>query len=420
MIQTEKDMETFFAERNKLGIKPGLERMHFLLKELHHPEKSLKVIHVAGTNGKGSTVHYIKNALIASGYTVGVFTSPSFTGLTGHFFIQHQQMAQDDLFHIIRKLHPIILKMDEQQMHPTVFEILTAVSFLYFKDRVDIVLIEAGMGGRFDTTNVVMPMLSIITNVAQDHMHFLGESEEEIAFHKAGIIKKRCPVIVGRVGEAAANVIREEALNQAPLFELEKDFWVEKNQHTYKWVYKDRTEIPFSLQMKGAHQQENAAVALMALFLLQSNDFVMRWEKVTKSMYETQVPGRFETVHTNPTIILDSAHNVASITAFLQTVHAHDIKGKRHLLFAGFRDKQLTEMLDLLKEAFDAITLTTFDHERAASTSELTALFADEFKIEEDFKSVVTNILQNEQYIKDTYYITGSLHFITLVRAFLT
>lgn len=162
MIKTFNDLLSFFKERQKLGIKPGLERVEFLLEELEHPEAHLQAVHVAGTNGKGSTIQYLKEALIASGHRVGVFTSPSFSGVTGHFVIDHEEISEEELVSLLNDLLPAIQMLDQEGDPPTEYEILTVMALLYFKNHVDIALIETAMGGRFDTTNPLIPTISLL------------------------------------------------------------------------------------------------------------------------------------------------------------------------------------------------------------------------------------------------------------------
>ncbi|MBO1002598.1 bifunctional folylpolyglutamate synthase/dihydrofolate synthase [Pseudogracilibacillus auburnensis] len=422
MFQSLREVEQFFQKRKKFGIKPGLDRVHFLLERVHHPERHLQAVHVAGTNGKGSTIHLIKNALVHHQYVVGLFSSPSFTGIQGYFLINDKEIKEKELVSLMNKLLPHINMLDHQNMHPTEFEIITVIAFLYFKDRVDIALIETGMGGRYDTTNCFHPILSIITNVEKDHMQFLGETIEEIAYHKAGIIKHHSPIIVGSLHEESEKVIQKEAkaLN-APLYRLQEEFiYHVDDNNIITWRYRDELTVKFSLQLKGPHQIENASLASMALLLLNKVGFAIDWSYVTESFQETSLPGRFEIVHKHPTIILDSAHNVAGIMAFLQTVEQHYPNKRKHLLFAGFKDKQLGEMVDKLKGHFTSVALTTFDDKRAATIQELQAYcIGQQIEINLSWQNAVLDILHQKPNQNDVYFITGSLHFITLVRQFL-
>src|SRR5699024_5704352 len=185
-----QDIEEFMNSRRKFGIKPGLKRMNYLLDRLHHPERYFKSIHVAGTNGKGSTIQFMKKALMANGHRVGVFTSPSLSGLTGHIWCNGQKIETREWVSLMNDIYPIITELDKKGIHLTSFEIITAIVFVYFSKHVHIALIETGMGGRFDTTNCLDPIVTIITNVTRDHTRFLGKSLADIAYHKAGIIKQ--------------------------------------------------------------------------------------------------------------------------------------------------------------------------------------------------------------------------------------
>src|SRR5699024_6204816 len=186
-------------------------RVFNLLEKANHPEHEINGIHFAGTNGKGSTIEMVKSALVAHEYRVGVFTSPSFIGIRGHFLINGMPIEKEKMVQLVNDLMPHIDALDAKEQHPTTFEILTVIAFMYFKDNTDIVLIETGMGGRYDTTNCFIPLISVITTIAHDHMEFLGSSIEEIASQKAGIIKEKRPLVLGNVSEAARNVILKEA-----------------------------------------------------------------------------------------------------------------------------------------------------------------------------------------------------------------
>src|SRR5699024_11277362 len=169
--------------------------IRMLLDNLDNPKRKFQASQVARTHGKGSTIHFIKQALMANGYRVGWFTSPSFTGLTGHIFLNQQPISEEEWMTIFREIYPIIDKMDQQNNHPTNFEILTAMAFVFLTRGTDLVLLETGMGGKEDTTHCIVLLLSIVTNVSKDHTGFLGDTLTEIASHKAGIIKTETPVI---------------------------------------------------------------------------------------------------------------------------------------------------------------------------------------------------------------------------------
>ncbi|MGM8213002.1 bifunctional folylpolyglutamate synthase/dihydrofolate synthase [Virgibacillus sp. W0430] len=414
-------VERFFTNRQSLGIKPGLERMRYLLKLVGSPESDLNAIHIAGTNGKGSTVQFIKRALRENGYNVGVFTSPSFTGLLGHIQKNEAAISSEEFLDIINGLYPFILKMDEQQNGPTEFEILTVVAFLYFQKEKDlhVTIIEAGMGGREDTTNCITPILSIITNIALDHTAFLGTTPTAVAYHKAGIIKKQRPVILGTVSQTVEDVIKKEALNKdACLFQIGTHFTYEQitqkyNEQSFIWSGGEHA-FKTDIQLAGEHQAHNASLALMALEILEHKGFSMNWKKNIEGLKTTTIEGRFETIHNHPTIILDGAHNPASIRAFLHTVAMRPTK-ERQVIFAAFKDKAIDQMLLDLYEWFPSLVVTTFPHPRAAGKDEYAQ---SNFTFVEDWQWLLNEIIKETS--EKEYYITGSLHFISLARKYIS
>ena len=416
MFYSLAEIEDFLHKRKKIGIKPGLTRVKYLFKKMNHPEKYLSIIHVAGTNGKGSTIQFINKALIACNYQVGMFTSPSFTGVRGHFLINGVEISNKDLIFTMNELLPVIQEMDRRNMHPTEFEIITVLALLLFKNRTDIVLLETGMGGRYDTTNCVIPLLSVITNVEKDHMNFLGQTIEEITAHKAGIIKKNRPVVIGRVTDESEIVIKEEAKRKnAPIYQLGNDFSYRlQEDQSISLKVPNQYVHQFRLQLKGIHQIENASVALMVLNLLESENFRIDWQEVKSSLAKTKLPGRFEMIHRQPILILDSAHNVAGIKAFVKTVNSYYRTKEKHVLFAGFKDKQLVKMLHELEKTFQSITLTTFEHERAATIGDFVNDRLQKYYFDKDWKRAIRNMINKNS--NAVYFVTGSLHFITMVR----
>lgn len=420
MFKNLEQVEAFFASRKSLGIQPGLDRVKALLSLMNNPQVNMRAIHVAGTNGKGSTIHFLKDALKADGYQVGVFTSPSITGLTGHIIMNDSNIPEDIFVELLSAVHPAIMQLDRQSQAPTEFEIMTVLAFMYFSNHADIALIEAGMGGREDTTNVFSPILSIITNVARDHTAFLGDTTAEIAYQKAGIIKRHIPVISGDMDREALQVIEKEArLHDTQLYQLGKDFSytnLEKGRtvQNFSWSKDNDSSTNIAIQMQGEHQIKNASIAYMALIQLLDNGYVLDLESAIIAMENTQVPGRFEMIQRNPVIIIDGAHNPAGIQGFIETVEQNYNDKERHLLFAAFKDKELETMLDQLSTHFSSMTLTSFDHPRAASDAALyQATKAVEKEACSDWQDAIKKMIQH----KDQYYfITGSLHFIANVR----
>src|SRR5699024_904266 len=259
------------------------------------------------------------DALQANDYQVGVFTSPSFLGLSGHILVNHTPITEEAFIRIFNEIYPAIQQLDREQMHPTEFEIITVMGFVYFSKHVDIALIETGMGGLEDTTNCFDPVMSIITNVARDHTAFLGNIIEEIESNKTGIIKDSEPVIIGDIKQEALEVIATEArLIQTTVYQLGDTSSYDLIRHDitgqhFLFHSDPSIELQAEIQMLGEHQVKNASIAIMALVKLVDEGYGIQWELVLASIKETVIPCRFEIMQHNPTIIVDGAHNPAGI-----------------------------------------------------------------------------------------------------------
>lgn len=273
MVTTMKEINQFFERRQvRLGMNFGLSRMETLLSELGDPHKELKYIHIAGSNGKGSTLQYIKEILLAQGIRVASFTSPYLIRMNEQLKVNEDEISDQEFIDVFRKLWPIIHEMDSKGNGPTQFEILTAMAFSYFsKKEVDLVLMETGLGGRLDTTNVIQPFLSIITSISLEHTNILGNTLGEIAFEKAGIIKSGAPVISGVTAGEPAKVIEEKASAiGVPYYQLGKEFRVSNMKRSergqsFSFSLADRSIENVEMQMLGRHQMQNAALAIAAV-----------------------------------------------------------------------------------------------------------------------------------------------------------
>ena len=413
-----QEVELFFSDRKSFGIKPGLDRMKTLLQLLGSPEKKINGIHVAGTNGKGSTIQYMKNALMQNGYKVGVFISPSPNEMTGHIFMNDNPIKKEAFTRLLNDMYPFINILDAQNQHPTEFEIITVLAFLYFAGSTDIALIETGMGGREDTTNCFLPLLSIITNVSRDHMTFLGNTVEEIAFHKAGIIKHHVPAIIGPMQGAALKVIEQAAAAvQTKLFRYNQTFFITEGSgdQAFMWQGYLNNRLTVSIRMMGKHQQVNASLAVMALIKLAEQGFTIHMKKALEGIQQTVFHGRFEPVSKSPRIILDGAHNEAGIRSLIEAAALIKSSQEKHVLFAAFKDKDIQTMLTLLQNYFDTVTLTTFDHPRAATVEELvTYAQSDQIIVARNWQDAIKTMDTG-----NLHFITGSLHFIAKVRNFI-
>lgn len=412
--------------RLRLGIKPGLERMQYLLEKLGNPHEKLQTVHIGGTNGKGSTVTYLRNILQESGYSVGTFTSPYFERFNERISINGEPVSDEDLTLLVEKIKPIAEIMEHSEWGtPSEFEVITAMSFYYFAEMhpVDLVLYEVGLGGRLDSTNVITPMVSVITSIGLDHMQFLGSRLEDIAFEKAGIIKRSVPVISGVHQKEAAEVIRKKALEMgSDLFELGVDFSVERQAllekgERFQYTSPVQNET-YELSMIGAHQINNAAIAIKVIELL-SEKHKIASPHIKAGLKKASWPGRMEALSYNPGIYIDGAHNPEGVQALVKTINDRFINKRVTVLFSALHDKELKPMITTLEEAVEAIGFTTFDFPRVASVEELYKLSShpDKMKVHQ-WRDYLPEKVQGMKE-EDILLITGSLYFLSEVKPYL-
>ena len=317
-----------------------LERMRALLKLLGDPHDRLRIVHVTGTKGKGSTAAMLASVLRRAGYRVGLFTSPHLVDVEERIQVDGVPISRPEFAARMAEVAAAVRKLDAGPFPPpTFFEIGTALGFLHFVcRRVDVAVVEVGLGGRFDSTNVCHPMVSVITCIGLDHTAQLGSTLEAIAYQKAGIIKPRVPVVSGEV-EPGPRAVIERVAHEAGsrLLQAGRDFVVEERK----------------LGLLGAHQQANAAVAVATLDVLRSGGLPIPDPAVAKGLAEVRWPARIEVVSRNPTVILDCAHNVPSAEALVRTLRESvPVAGRTAVVFAVSLDKQYPEMLRILAGYF--------------------------------------------------------------------
>ena len=337
-------------ELNK-GSVLGLEPIRNLLKRLGNPQDELSVIHIAGTNGKGSTQAFLLGVLKEAGYQVGSYISPTIFQYRERIQIGGTYISEEEISALFTRIFPIVEEMKANgEGSPTAFEIETAISFLYFKEKkVDFVLLETGLGGREDATNVVLkPICSVITNVSMDHMGILGNTLEEIAREKAGIIKEGCPIILGINEERVVKVVSQVAKEkQAPLYFVKKELLTLKQSGITKQTlsYKEYEEIDISLG--GNYQIDNAATALEVLSYLKTR-YPITEPNIRAGMSKTKWQGRFEVIKERPLVIRDGAHNEAAARALEESIKAH------------FTNKKITYIMGMLSDKeFEKVTAIT-------------------------------------------------------------
>ncbi|MCC9606397.1 bifunctional folylpolyglutamate synthase/dihydrofolate synthase [Blastopirellula sp. JC732] len=359
-----------------------LARMRRLNELLGNLVDQLKIVHIAGTKGKGSTATALSAILEAAGYQVGLFSSPHLERLEERFAINRTPCQADDVTQLVREIAPLVLQIDAERSGdgPTYFEITTAMALLHFVRRgVDAAILEVGLGGRLDSTNICRPLVSVITTISRDHMALLGDTLAEIAGEKAGIIKSETPVVSGVDQPEPAAVIEQIAdQNAAQLVEIGRDFAVEPTSErtfdvTWQFAEKSGALTGLSCRMAGQHQMRNSAVAIMVAKTLESRGFSVSDEAIRRGLTEAVLPGRIERLADSPVIYVDAAHNDASISALVDVLNDLPVD-RRRLVLALSSDKEYREILRLLLPHFDEIWFTRYaTNPRAIDPAELEA-----------------------------------------------
>ncbi|HEL1613464.1 TPA: bifunctional folylpolyglutamate synthase/dihydrofolate synthase [Streptococcus suis] len=398
---------------NWLNTKQGqvfhykMEKIEYALELLGNPQFTVPVIHVAGTNGKGSTIAFLRQLFQAHGLRVGSFVSPHMVSVHDRICIDSQPISDHDFQHYLQKVYDLEQEVATRYEPFRYFEVMVLIMFLYFKDQQpDLALVEVGIGGLLDTTNVVAPALSLIASIGMDHQDLLGSTLREIAEQKAGIIKQNVPVVLGPLCPETTAICRRIALEkQAPVYQFGQEF-------TYKAGQFSNADLELSelvLGLAGQHQEENAAVALQTFLLyMASIQKTVSPQLIKNALAQTSWAGRLELVVQEPKIYLDGAHNVPAIERLIDFIQEQDEPVT--ILFSALRRKDFQEMLELLEEKLPhtPLVLTSFAYDGALSEGNRQG------------REYVENY---QQFIEDwqsdgqgMLIITGSLYFISEVR----
>jgi dihydrofolate synthase/folylpolyglutamate synthase len=383
----------WFAHANfeQRAPSPGdlkLDRMRALLARLGDPHRRLRIVHVAGTKGKGSTSATLAAVLRCAGYRTGLFTSPHLCRFEERFQID-QQITPGELAQAFTDVRAAVERRPFAGGPPTFFELATAVGFLHFeRRRADAVVLEVGLGGRLDSTNVCLPVLAVITSISLDHVRILGDKLSSIAREKAGIVKPGRPVVSGATAPEASAVIEEVCRRRkAPLTQLGVDFRFDYEpgavgETQMRWprvrvTTRERAWPAMQLNLLGAHQGANAALVVASVERLRREGFHLSDTAVERGLAEVRWPARMEVVSQRPWVVLDCAHNVASAEAVAQTLLDSFPPGRRLLVFAGSSDKDVAGMFRVLGPHFDAAYLTRYtNNPRAVAPEELMRLWS--------------------------------------------
>ena len=396
------------------GRRPKLERMRWLLDQAGNHQMHYPTVHIVGTNGKGSTTSYLQHILSKAGYQVGTFTSPYITRFNERISINGTEIPDKDLIAIVEKAQILLNDLEEHTDfdRPTEFELVTLLMFLYFDlKQVDMAIIEAGIGGRLDSTNVLSPELVICTSIGFDHTETLGNSLAEIAEHKAGVMQKSTPTLLGRVPEEVEQLFRQKSHElKAPLAVIDREFQIIHASNQALQVSYGKWESPkLKLAMLGQHQENNAGLAVTAAHLLAQTFSKITDKSIQEGIEETHWPGRSEWIGNN--IYLDGAHNPQGIASLKQVLKDNFANRKVHILFAGLRRKPLADLLEEMKD-YD-ITVTSFDFFEALPLDD----YPQDFKHATDYRDWLNQA--DSANPDDLFVITGSLYFISEVRNYL-
>ncbi|HET6425342.1 MAG TPA: folylpolyglutamate synthase/dihydrofolate synthase family protein [Planctomycetaceae bacterium] len=345
-----------------------LDRMRLLLERIGNPQDRIPVVHVAGTKGKGSTCSMLAGVLTHAGYRTGLYTSPHLIRYEERFTVDGRQPSPADVVTLVNRIRPYLTEMDRlpPRLHPTYFEITTALAWLHFKAcGVDVAVLEVGLGGRLDSTNLCRPVVTVITNISRDHTQFLGSTVREIATEKAGIIKDGVPVISGvRHPDAIAAISAIAADHHAPLWLIDRDVHYERlespsNESRWEMTVGD-VSLPVTVGLLGEHQGANAALAVAATIRMREAGWAISDAAIDAGLRTVHWPARVEEVGTQPSVILDAAHNWESAKALVQTITSSSGERRRILVFATTRDKDYRGLVRMLLPHFETVIITKY------------------------------------------------------------
>lgn len=400
----------------------GLERMEKLLALRDKPQLTLPVIHIAGTNGKGSTIAHLRQLLQALGLKVGVFSSPYLIDYRDQLTINGQAIPETDLLALFDSYRPLLLEHQADLLGLTEFEIITAMSFDYFHQQaVDIAILEVGMGGRLDSTNVCQPLLTAITTIGLDHVALLGDTLEKIAEQKAGIIKDQIPVVLGKIAPSAVAVIGQIAQEKAaPVSLYQEDYQLQAldslpDGETFSYQSPLRPSVQLTTPLIGQQQVENAGLALTLLdqYCQLKGLPLLSTSDLQAALDQVRWPGRMEIVSTQPLILIDGAHNPHAMARLVDNLNNRYANIPKDILFACINTKEEATMVRQLKQVKNAqLTLTSFEDSRAIPALRMQELAQAENLDFQDWQAFLKE-RQNEQHM---LVITGSLYFLAQVR----
>ncbi len=397
----------------RFGIKTGVEHTRTISNHLGSPHLKFPSVLIGGTNGKGSTAVYIESILRLSGFKTGLFTSPHLVDIRERIKINNKMVSRDDFANAIGRVKNSYKELKERGILdecPTFFETLTLASFLVFKEKnVDIAVVEVGMGGKNDCTNILEPMISVVTNVSLDHQKYLGNTIEEIALEKSGIFRENTTAIAGKTSNKSLTILKNEASQNGALFFSYKDFAPKKVNGNYIIKY-DGLKQPFpSPPLMGKHQTFNSALAVFTALKLSEAGFDCK-KSIYDGILKCKWEGRLEKISQNPDVYLDGAHNIDGVKTLKD--FARGVNKKKVALFASMKDKDFKKMLKLVAPIFDEMIFTQIDMKRCATLDDFKKA---KLQIDYDFVNEPINALKKAKLKagnEGAVFVFGSLYLV--------
>lgn len=411
----------YITEVGNFGSNYGLERTYKLLEHLGNPERDLKLIHIAGTNGKGSTTSMITEILMGEGYKVGMYTSPFIEEFEERIQINRNNIPKESLAILMDEIKVAVDKVIEAGYnHPTEFEIITVLMLLYFKkENIDFGVIEVGLGGTLDSTNVIKPIIQVITSISFDHTNLLGNTLEKIAREKAGIIKKGIPTVIYPQQEEVLKVIKNKC------FEMDSELYIANNENLkfenivnldkpYQ-LLKYNNEIDILLPLLGEHQIINLSVAMQAIEVLNNKNIIdISIANIVKSIKNVSWKGRLEVLSNNPYVVIDGAHNIQGIKTLSRNIKKYFKYENLYLILGILADKDVEEMIKIItpmaKKVY-SVTPNSIRGELAESLKDEVSKFNKNCKAFDKYEEAYLEVL-NDASEKDLILASGSLYMI--------
>lgn len=404
------------------GMKLGLQNIRSLMEKLGNPQDKIKIIHVAGTNGKGSCTSFVNSVLVSQGYKVGMFTSPSIYNFEERIRINNTNISEENLISLMKEVKEVA---ETLETFPADFELITAIAYLYFyREKCDYVIMEVGLGGRLDATNVVdKPYITVITSISLDHQQFLGNTLPEIAYEKAGIIKENIPVVIYSQSEEVMNTLENIAKSKKAenvKNDLSSVKIIDNTIEGQTIAYKEYKDLKISLI--GEHQVNNSTLALEVIDKMREMGTEISKEAVYEGFKNVIWPCRFELVSKNPYFILDGAHNIDGVDKFISSVKFYFANRKKIAIFGVLEDKDYMQMLEKIVPTFDIFLTVTPDSDRAMKSYKLKNVISSMTDKEiynfEDYNDAIKKSFELSKE-EDLICAFGSLYFVGEVRKLL-